>query len=151
MNKPFRFLGAAFCVFSIALAGNALARGQERHLDCREEQVDLLAEESGEKKECCLFFVKRDLALQVAGMNAGDPIDTLHLFITDPQERLIKDAQVIVTVIDDRGCQQSSRALPMKGGYQVAIGHLPAGRYLVETEIIGDGRLLTDLFRFVKG
>ena len=151
MHKPFRFLGAAFCVFSIALTGNPSAGLTAEALDSLEEQVEQTAETADNEEECRLFFVKRNLGLQVASMQAGEPIDTLHLFITNPQQQLIKDAQVIVTVIDEQGSQRASRALPMKGGYQVAIDHLPAGRYLAEAEIATGGRLLANLFRFAKG
>jgi hypothetical protein len=35
-------------------------------------------------------------------------------------------------------------------GYLVAVDQLPAGEYLVETEIVTGGQLLTEEFRFNK-
>jgi hypothetical protein len=94
--------------------------------------------------------VKRDLGLQEASMEAGEPVNTFHLFITGSDGKIIKNAQVITTIIDQQGNQQASRALPFKGGYLVAIDHLAAGSYSVEAEIVTKGQLLTDQFRFNK-
>lgn len=80
----------------------------------------------------------------------NSPINTFHLFITGADGKIIKNAQVVTTIIDQQGNQQAARALPFKGGYMIAIDHLPAGQYLVEAEILTKGQLLTDQFRFNK-
>ena len=83
-------------------------------------------------------------------MEGGEPINTLQLFITGTDGKIIKNAQLITTIIDQHGHQQVNRALPFKGGYMLAIDHLTAGQYLVEAEIVTPGQLLTSLFRFNK-
>lgn len=83
-------------------------------------------------------------------MDAGEPIDILHMFVTDARGKIIKNAQVVTTIIDRQGNQHLSRALPFKGGYLLAIDHLSTGRYRVEAEILTIGQLLTNEFRFNK-
>jgi len=150
MKKTYKFIGLAFCVLSIALAGNGLAAPFEESLDNLGEQSDQPTERNDGEKACHLFFVKRDLGLQEASMDAGEPVNTFHLFITGADGKIIKNAQVITTIIDQQGNQQASRALPFKGGYMIAIDHLTSGSYLVEAEIVTSGQLLTDEFRFNK-
>jgi hypothetical protein len=150
MKKSHKFLGLAFCILCIALAGNVLATSSEESLDNLEEQAAQPTETNDSEKDCQLFLVVRDFVLQEASMEAGEPIDTLHLFITGPDGKIIKNAQLVTTIIDQQGNQQSNRALPFKGGYLLAIDHLPTGQYRVEAEIVTKGQLLTDEFRFNK-
>lgn len=150
MKKSHGFLGLACCALSLTLAGSVLARASAETADNREEQTGRLAGPHHRDKDCHLFMVKRDLSVQEAGMEAGEPVNTLHLFMTGADRKIIKDAQVVTTLIDQHGNQQSSRALPFKGGYLLAIEHLAPGEYLVEAEIVTRGQLLTDAFRFNK-
>jgi hypothetical protein len=149
-KSTYKYLGLAFCVLSITLAGNVLAARAEEALDKLEEQADQPTAKDDRDKDCHLFFLKRDLGVQEAGMEAGEPINTLQLFITGADGKIIKNAQFIATIIDQQGHQQLTRALPFKGGYMLAIDHLATGQYLVEAEIVTPGRLLKDLFRFNK-
>lgn len=150
MRSPFKFIGLVFFFLSITLAGNVLAIRSEEMLENREEQADQSTEKNDNEKDCHLFFVKSDLGVQEASMEAGEPINTFHLFITGRDGKIIKNAQVVTTIIDQQGNQQANRALPFKGGYMLTIAHLATGQYVVETEIVTKGQLLTDVFRFNK-
>lgn len=151
MKNPCRLLGAAVCALGITLAGSAAAARAAVTVSSLEGSTDLAAERVDPEKECRLFYLTKGLGLQEAGLTAGEPVSTLQLFITGPDGKLIKNAQVVTTIVDHRGRQQSIRSLPCKGGYLVAIDQLAAGTYRVETEIIAKGRLFTDEFRFIKG
>ena len=144
------FLGLVFCLLSITLAGNVLAIRSEEMLENLEEQADQATEKNDRDKDCRLFFVKSDLGVQEASLEAGEPIHILHLFITGMDGKIIKNAQVVITIIDQQGNQQANRALPFKGGYILSIDQLATGQYLVETEILTKGQLLADVFRFNK-
>jgi len=150
MRKPFKFLGLVFCFLSITLAGNVLAIRSEEMLENLEEQADQATEKNDRDKDCRLFFVKSDLGVQEASLEAGEPIHILHLFITGMDGKIIKNAQVVTTIIDQQGNQQANRALPFKGGYILSIDQLATGKYLVETEIVTKGQLLAEVFRFNK-
>lgn len=150
MKKAHLYLGLACCALSMTVAGNALATRMEEALETLDEQTDQAAEKSDREKDCRLFFLKRNLGVQEASMEAGEPIDILHMFITGADGKIIKNAQVVSTIIDRHGNQQLSRALPFKGGYILAIDHLSSGQYRVETEILTTGQFLTDEFRFNK-
>ena len=150
MRNPFKFIGLVFFFLSITLAGNVLAIRSEEMLENREEQADQPTEKNDNEKDCHLFLLKSDLGVQEASMEAGEPINTFHLFITGRDGKIIKNAQVVTTIIDQQGNQQANRALPFKGGYMLTIAHLATGQYLVETEIVTKGQLLTDVFRFNK-
>jgi len=144
MKKWLRWLCSAFCFMNIALPGNVLA----------DEQLDL-AEDSAEQnvqqeKEYLLTCMTDDVGLQSLSLQEGPSLNALHLYLGDASGRIIKDAQVVTTIIDAGGHQQSSRATPYKCGYFVAIDQLPAGRYRVETEVVTNAQLWTDEFIFDK-
>jgi hypothetical protein len=122
----------------------------EETLENREGQADQPTARVDREKDCHLFLVKSDLGVQEASLDAGEPINALHLFVTGTDGKIIKNAQLVTTIIDQQGNQQGNRALPFKGGYILAIDHLGTGQYLVETEIVTKGQLLTDVFRFNK-
>lgn len=150
MKRSVKYFGLAFCLLNLSLAGSALAARSEEALDRLEENSGQTADGNTQEQDCQLFLVKRDAGLRVADMDAGESLDTLHLYITGAEGKIIRNAQVVANVIDGRGEQQLSRAIPYKGGYTLAIDHLAAGQYLVEVEIIARGELLTNLFRFSK-
>jgi hypothetical protein len=152
MKKSVRFFGLAFCVLSITLTGRALAASSAEALESRQEWADSFADNTASEKECQLFYVTGGgNGLREASMQAGEAIDNaIHLFISDRDGKIIKDAQVITTIIDAHGNQRSGRALPTKGGYLIAVDQLAAGQYRVETEIVTIGQILTDEFIFNK-
>jgi hypothetical protein len=150
MKKSYKLIGLAFCFLSFALTGNAIASSSKKMPESLEEQTEQPIDKDDWENDCHLFIVSRDLGFEKASMETGKPINTFHLFIAGTDGKIIKDAQVIITIIDPQGNQQSTCALPFKGGYTVAINHLFAGQYAVEAEIITNGRLFTDMFRFSK-
>ena len=151
MKKFFMFMCSAFCILSITLPCVALASPAEELLDNNlEEQADQPTGKNARHKEFHLAFVTADFGLQMVSMDAGPPISTMLLYLSGTGGNIIKDAQVITTIIDQQGSQQSSRALPYKGGYMIAIHHLPIGQYRVEAEVVTDCQLLTEEFRFNK-
>lgn len=150
MKKSYQAMGLAFCLLSLALAGSVLATPSKTMPDSFEEQPGRSTEKDDRERDCHLFLVSGDLVLEPASLDAGKPINTFHLFIAGADGKIIRNAQVITTFIDRQGNQQSACALPFKGGYTVAIHHLPPGPYAVEAEIVAGGRLLTDRFRFSR-
>jgi len=150
MKKFFMFMCSAFCFLSITVPYVVLASPAEELLDNLEEQANQPTGKNARQKEFHLAFVTGDFGLQMVSMDAGPPISTLLLYLSGTEGHIIKDAQVITTIIDQQGSQQSSRALPYKGGYMIAINHLPIGQYRVETEVVTDCQLLTEEFRFNK-
>jgi len=150
MKKQFELVGLVVCFLIIMLAGNALPIPTEETLENLEEQADKSTARDEREKDCRIFFVKSDLGVQEASMDAGEPISSLHLFVTGTDGKIIKNAQLVTNIIDQQGNQQGNRALPYKGGYILAIDHLATGQYLVETEIVTKGQLLSDVFRFNK-
>ena len=148
MKKLIKTVCSAFCVMSITVPVNALANSQEEATDLLDEQIEQSADESQDNNAYHMAFLTGDFGLQVAKGVAAEPIETLVLFISDPNGKIIKDAQVVNTIVDQDGRQTMSRARPYRGGYLVAIHKLPTGRYRLETEIVADGQLLTDEFIF---
>jgi hypothetical protein len=80
----------------------------------------------------------------------ADQFATLVMFISNPDGKIVKDAQVVTTIIDQNGGQVMRRARPLKGGYLIDTAHLTPGPYRLEAEIVTNGCLLTDEFLFQK-
>ena len=150
MKKAHKFIGWGICILSIVLTGKVLAVPAEESLDNLKDLADQSPAKADKGKDFHLAFMTADFGLQLVSTEAGQPIGTLLLFLSDTNGNIIKDAQVITTIIDQQGSQQSSRALPFKGGYMIAINHLPTGQYRVEAEVVTNGQLLTEEFRFNK-
>ncbi len=148
--KIFKIFSSALCVLGLSVPLNAMAVPTEEAVDIFDEQIEQSTEGSQGENDYHLAFLNGDLGLQVAGRLHQEPLDSLILFVSDPQGKIVKDAQVINTIIDQEGGQKMSRAYPYKGGYVVGIDHLSTGRYRLETEIITGGQLLTDEFSFFK-
>ena len=150
MKILLKLLSSACCVLSITLPNDVLATPLEDLLANLNEPADQPAEKIGKARDFHLAFVTGDFGLQTVSMEAGEPISTLILFISGTDGKIIKDAQVITTIIDQEGRQQMHRARPFKGGYMIPVDHLPSGQFRAEAEIVIDGQLLTDEFRFSK-
>lgn len=143
MKKWPKVICSAFCFLNIALPGNVLATTFETN----EDQTESVSQE---EKDHLLTFMTEDSRLRAVSLHAGTPINALHLYLADASGSIIKDAQLITTIIDQEGRYLASRATPYKCGYFVAIDQLPPGQYHVETEIITPGQLWTDEFTFNK-
>jgi len=86
---------------------------------------------------CNLFHAEEEVAIAEPAL----------IMVTDPQGRVVSDAQVVANLIDTaNGSQIMVRAWPYRSGYLVPTQNLSYGRYLVETEIVTNGRFLSKLF-----
>jgi len=150
MDKPIRLIGVALCSLSITLAGEAFATTEGALSYPGEREEVRSCEEYDHEDDCQLFFLKSDLGIREASLDAGEPVNTMRLFITGKEGNLIQNAQVVMTISNGAGEHHLDRAYPFKGGYALVIDHLPAGPYLVETEILTPGEFLTKTFRFQK-
>ena len=72
------------------------------------------------------------------------------MFLSDPDGKIVKNAQVVTTIVDQNGVQQMRRAKPLKGGYLVNTVYLTPGQCRLEAEVVVDGWLLTDEFQFQR-
>ncbi|WP_432822179.1 hypothetical protein [Trichloromonas sp.] len=77
---------------------------------------------------------------------AGTNETSLNLAVRHPDGSLVKNAQVVVTLIDRQGRHRLTRARVENNGYRVDTGPHAAELCRVETEIITGGQLLTDHF-----
>ena len=97
-----------------------------------------------------LTFLNADFALSRDRSNIRDQAESLIIFVADPLGKIVKDAQVVTTIVGPHGDQLMRRAHPYKGGYVINTKALPPGMYRVETEIATNGWLLTDEFNFCE-
>jgi hypothetical protein len=147
MKKLSKPLCSAFCFLSLTLPNGVSAMSLEEFFDKSGWQEEQPTEE---EKEYRLAYATGDFSLEPVSMAAGKPINFLLLYVSGPDGKIIKDAQVITTIIDQHGNQQANRARPYKYGYTVAVDQLLVGQYRVEAEIITNGQLLTEEFKFNK-
>lgn len=150
MKKMRKIFCSLLCVLGISLPLSAVAAAPEETVEVFDEQVGSSTEEDMNESAYRWAFYTGDFGLQSADHLGGNPIDSMIMFIRGPHGRIVKNAQVVTTVIDPAGRQEMSRAYPFKGGYMVAVNQLPAGKYRLETEVVTDGQLFTDEFMFYK-
>ena len=74
--------------------------------------------------------------------------ESMIILIADPYGKIVKDAQVVTTIVGSHAGPLMNRANPYKGGYVINTKALPPGIYRLECEIITNGSLLTDEFNF---
>ena len=146
MKKLIQILCSIFFATTISLPAEALANPAEDINDNADEQV-APASESDMYHQA---LVMGDFGFQFSSMQTAHNFGLPMIFINDPNGKMVKDAQVVTTIIDPDGRQLMNRAWPFKGGYLVSATELPPGQYRLEAEIITNGRLLTDEFSFVK-
>lgn len=97
-----------------------------------------------------LALLEGGFSLLIFQAGFPDQPGTLVMFLGDPDGEIIKDAQIITTIIDRSGIQQMQRARQRNGGYQIKTAGLKPGRYRLEIEIVTYGWLLTDIFYFQR-
>jgi len=146
MKKMVQALCSVFFITTMALPADVLASGVEGIKDTTEE----LAVQSTEADDYHLAFLSGDFGLQFARTRLSDQFATMLMFISNPDGKIVKDAQVVTTTIDQNGGQLMRRARPLKGGYLIDTAHLAPGPYRMEAEIVTSGCLLTDEFLFQK-
>lgn len=150
MKKLIKTFCSAICVMSLTVPPNALATPPEEVVDNNEEQIEQSADKKQGDNEYRLAFLTGDFGLQPSAKVTEKPIDSLMLFISNPNGKIVKNAQVVTTIINQEGLQKMNRAWIYKGGYMIAIQHLPIGKYRLESEIIADGQVFTDELYFSK-
>lgn len=146
MTKLIQAICSIFFVTSLIMPVDVLADTTEECKDIAEEQ----AVEAIESNDYHLAFLSRDFDLQFSRPLMADQFATLVMFISNPDGKVVRDAQVVATTIDQNGGQLMRRAQPLKGGYLIDTAHLPPGPYRLEVEIITNGQLLTDELLFQK-
>jgi hypothetical protein len=146
MKKLSKTVCSVLFATSMAFPANALANPNPELDDAAEERVA----QSCEDDQYNMAFLSGDFDLYYAKEGMTDQIGTMVMFLSGPNGKIIKDAQVVTTIIAPNGSQQMRRARPVKGGYLIETEHLPPGQYRLEAEIITAGRLLTDEIHFQK-
>ena len=146
MKKFIQALFSIFFVTSMALPADALENSVEEPKDTSEEQ----AIEPVMADDYHVAFLSGDFGLQFSRIPMTDQFATMVMFISNPDGKVVKGAQVVTTIIDQNGTQMMRRARPLKGGYLIDTAHLAPGPYRLEAEIITNGQLLTDEFLFQK-
>jgi hypothetical protein len=146
MKKVIKAVCSALCVTAMAMPASALAN-PVNELD---DNIEDATVQQGQAEDYKLAFVTGDFGLQFAVTGPNQALGAMVMFISDPRGKIVKDAQVVTTVIDCTGRQLMQRARPMKGGYLIDTMQLPPGYYRLEAEIVTCGRLLTDEFVFQK-
>lgn len=147
MKKWSTLLCSTFCFLNITLPGSLLAAPLDELVDKNEDRTEQATQEDNEYH---LAFLTGNFNLESVSMKVGEPINALLMYLTDVEGKIVKDAQVVTTVIDQHGSEQASRAVPYKCGYFVAINQLPVGQYRVEAEMVTRAQLHTKEFMFNK-
>jgi hypothetical protein len=146
MTKLCKALCSLFFATTIAFPGTVLASTNQE----TDDTADELVAGSGEEGTYNLAFLNGDFGLHKSRAAVHEQCGTMLVFLCGPQGKIVKDAQVVTTIVDQHGNQTMHRARPLKGGYLVDTEHLAPGPYRLETEIITAGRMLTDELHFHK-
>lgn len=146
MKKLSKAVCSVLFATTMAFPANALANPNQEFDDAAEESVSQPLEEDLYN----MAFLTGDFGLHYSKAGITDQIGTMVMFLSGPDGKIVKDAQVITTIVAQDGTQQMHRARPMKGGYFIETAHLSPGQYRLEAEIITAGRLLTDEIYFQK-
>jgi hypothetical protein len=146
MKKVIKAVCSALCFTAMTLPANVMANPVSEV----EDNVDEAAVEQELADDYHLAFVTGDFGLQFAMTDPDQSLGAMVMFISDRRGKIVKNAQVITTVIDQEGQRMMQRARPLKGGYLIDTMHLPSGHYRMEAEIVTGGQLLIDEFVFQK-
>jgi len=146
MKKLIQILCSIFLASTISSPVDTLASPVDEMSDTNEEQVGHTSE--GDNYQ--LSLVVGDFGLLQERTTTAHHADPPMIFVSSPNGKIVKDAQVVTTIIDANGRQTMCRALPFRSGYLVPTAHLFPGRYRIEAEIVTNGWLLTDMFNYVK-
>lgn len=145
MKKMIQLLCSLLFATSISCPADALVVPGEDPGDLRVEEC--LEVSPGEDIQIILLQMEQDeFGREQSPAIAGRQV----LFVRDSQGRVIKNAQVVTTIVGANGRQIMKRAWPSVGGYLVPTGTLSAGQYRVEVEVAADGQFVTDEFMLRK-
>lgn len=146
MKKLMQILFSIFFATTISLPADAMVNPNEEIDDGIDEQTA----NSIESDNYQLAFIMGDFGLQQTNVAETTRSESPVIFVSDPAGKIVKDAQVVTTIIDENGRHLMCLAHPFKSGYLIPTYHLFPGRYRVETEVITNRVLLTEEFSFVK-
>lgn len=147
MKNIFRIICSLIFATSVTLPADVLAT----EIDEAEGEGQEIAAEAAMSDQYQLSLVVGDFGLLSQRENDLSFSDSPLIFVSDPAGKIVKNAQVVTTIVAADGSRKSMhRSWPFKGGYLIPTHGLAAGRYFVEAEIVTDGRLLTDLFILEK-
>ncbi|WP_303720813.1 hypothetical protein [Malonomonas rubra] len=117
-----------------------------------EDPTDLNVEESLEvrsSEDYQVTLLEMDLG-ELSRRQSQHVPNQQMLFVCDSRGKVIKDAQVVTTLVLPNGRQLMTRAWPFVGGYLIPTSNLPAGQYRLEVEAATNGQFVTDEFIFWK-
>lgn len=143
MKKIFRTLFTVFVAVLMTSPNGALATTfQEIEETLEDRKVSSFYDDYR------LTFLDANFELTLDRSDLSDQAGSLMVFITSPDGKIVKDAQVVTTIIANDGNQIMARAQPFKGAFLIDTESLASGQYLLEAEIITNGCLLTEEFKF---
>lgn len=146
MKKFVQTLCSILFATAIASPSDALPTPAQDLCDSTEEQIG----QPSVADNYHLRLIMGDFGIQPHENTTTHQDSSPMLFVSSPAGKIVKDAQVVMTIIAPDGQQRMCRALPFRSGYLVPTWQLAPGHYLLEAEIVTDGYLLTDLFSFEK-
>ncbi|MBN1956757.1 MAG: hypothetical protein JXQ81_06955 [Desulfuromonadales bacterium] len=147
MKNIVRIICSLIFATSVSLPADVSAT----EIDETESEGQEIAAEAALADQYQLSLVVGEHGLLSQHENGLNFSDSPLIFVSDPRGKIVKDAQVVTTLVAVDGNRTNTRrAWPFRGGYLVPTHDLAAGRYFVEAEIVTDGRLLTDLFVLEK-
>ncbi len=145
MKKMIQLVCSLLFATSISCPADALVVPSEDPADLKvEERVEATPSEDYQ-----VAFLEMALG-EFSGEQSQALPEQKVLFISDSRGKIIKDAQVITTLVSPTGRQIMQRAWPFVGGYLISTSNLPAGQYRVEVEAAANGQFVTDEFVFSK-
>ena len=146
MKNFFKTLLSIFCAMSVSAPTTVLATTDQEFEEVTEEQESQIEDSD----DYTLTFLNADFVLSRDRSDIRDQAESLIIFVADPLGKIVKDAQVVTTIVGPHGDQLMRRAHPYKGGYVINTKALTPGMYRVEAEIATNGWLLTDEFNFLR-
>jgi len=146
MKRLMKALFSIFFALTMTTPVTVFANPDLELNDVTEEEGALSPEIGAE--DYTVMFLRSDFSLSPGRNEISDSAGSLVMFMTNPEQKIVKNAQVVVTIVSPRGEQMMLRARPSKGGYFIPTEGLTPGQYRLEAEVITDGWLLTDQINF---
>lgn len=146
MKNIFKAIFSIFLALTVSSPIEALANPALESAGALEEEEVRTIEAGAEGYT--MMFLRSDFGLGTDMANTTDQAGSVVMFVTNADKKIVKNAQVVVTLVSKAGEQTMFRARPYKGGYFIQTNGLEPGRYRLEAEVISDGWLLTDQFYF---